>query len=512
VSPVPASHHARAHPDYAGIGRALVIAVLVAFALGFGTGAVSYAVLGHGPQPDETITDQAPVEAVAALPPHLVPQPRLLPVAADARAIDTGRPTTAAVMADPVLPAPADAATPPDPLPLDMAMLSDGEHEPLLEPASTAPRIAEHDVKVRRGDTLSTILARRGVGRSESEAVIDVLDDLYDPRRLRTGQRITLALADGDGSDRLARLEIDLAFPRFVEIARGDDGIFRATERERPLVRRPERAAARIDGSLFLAAQRKGVPQAPITDLVRMFSWDVDFQRDVRNGDGFEVVYERVSTVDGSQVRSGPIRYASLELTGERLEAYRFVHADGAAEYYDRTGRSMRKFLLKTPVDGARLSSRFGRRTHPILGYTRMHKGVDFAAPKGTPVYASGDGRVAAIGRDLGYGKHVRIRHNGEFSSTYAHLSRFADGLERGARVRQGQVIGYVGSTGLATGPHLHYEVLKSGRQVNPLKLDMQPARTLAGAELDSFRATIREIDGLRRSLARETQLASNMH
>jgi murein DD-endopeptidase MepM/ murein hydrolase activator NlpD len=208
-------------------------------------------------------------------------------------------------------------------------------------------------------------------------------------------------------------------------------------------------------------------------------------------------------------VRGGDLLYARLTLSGRDLEAYRFMLPDGSVEYYDRTGKSLRKFLLRTPVDGARLSSRFGMRRHPILGYTRMHKGVDFAAPSGTPIYAAGNGKVTKAGRNGGYGNYVEIRHNGEYSTAYAHLSRFAKGMSPGQRVSQGQVIGYVGTTGRSTGPHLHFEVRRQGSQINPLKLKSVALGQLGGNDLERFKAEMARIDRMRQDLADGTQLAS---
>ena len=199
----------------------------------------------------------------------------------------------------------------------------------------------------------------------------------------------------------------------------------------------------------------------------------------------------------------------ALSLSGETLDAFRFEPQDGEIEYFDRTGRSLRKFLLRTPVDGARLSSTFGMRRHPILGYSLMHKGIDFAAPSGTPIYAAGGGRVVAAGRNGGYGNYIRVRHSGEYSTAYAHLSRFAKGVKAGQRVRQGQVIGYVGTTGRSTGPHLHYEVLRNDQQINPLEIKQPPATQLAGADLERFNEEVARIDRLRGDLPGSTQIAS---
>jgi murein DD-endopeptidase MepM/ murein hydrolase activator NlpD len=262
-----------------------------------------------------------------------------------------------------------------------------------------------------------------------------------------------------------------------------------------------------VDTSLYQTARRHAVPDEALVNLANIFSWDIDFQRDVHPGDSFELVYERVESPDG-EVRGGEVLFASLDLRGRRLQAYRFEHADGSHGYYDADGRSLRKWLMRTPIDGARLSSGFGPRRHPILGYNRMHRGVDFAAPTGTPIYAAGDGVLTYAGRKGAYGNYIQIRHNDEFSTAYAHMSRFADGVKKGSRVRQGQVIAYVGSTGRSTGPHLHYEVLQNGNQINPMSIKPQTANRLVGAELERFRRQIEVIEARRPTVDGATTLA----
>lgn len=285
--------------------------------------------------------------------------------------------------------------------------------------------------------------------------------------------------------------------------ARADQPIDEAAP-ERPAVR----VAGEISGSLYQAARRASLPAAVVDELVKLLSWDVDFQRDLHPGDRFEVVLERPAGAAGRP----DLAYLALQLRDRRIEAYRYTGRDGSTGYYDGEGRPLRKWLLRTPVDGARLSSLFGPRRHPVLRFTRMHKGLDFAAPTGTPVFAAADGQIDFQGRNRGYGKYLRIRHNGEYSTAYAHLSRFAAGLGPGKRVRQGQVVGYVGSTGLSTGPHLHYEVLRNGVQVNPLGLKPASAGALAGPDLRRFRQVRAELDALRGDLAGERLLAQESH
>ncbi len=395
------------------------------------------------------------------------------------------------------------AATLPDPVPPAAAT-------PMRLPDST--RIRKR-VEVRRGDTLLDILLRLGIPRAQAHEAIASLEGIYDPRRLRPGQYLTVELerlrSEAEAL-RLASLSLSLDFEKRLRLSRTAGGGFEAATVARPLLRQPALAGGTISDSLYRAAGAAGVPPETLAELVRLFSWDIDFQRDIRPGDRFTILYEEILSADRRQRRGGEVLYAAFELGGETLTAYRFTRGDGTVGYYDRSGRSVRKSLMRTPVDGARLSSRFGKRRHPVLGYTRMHKGVDFAAPRGTPIYAAGDGTVVFAGRNKGYGNYVRIRHNGTYTTAYAHMSRIAKGVRKGVRVRQGQVIGYVGSTGLVTGPHLHYEVLRDGRQVNPLALRQVAAEALRGADLTAFARRVAEIDALRARLVRARLVAQN--
>jgi len=286
---------------------------------------------------------------------------------------------------------------------------------------------------------------------------------------------------------RFLGFEINPDFARSVIIERtATPKGFTARAYKKVLTRELAAAAGTIYGSLFADATRAGVPDPVLIEMVRAYSWDVDFQRDIRPGDRFEVLYEHF--LEGSlKVHEGGVVYAQLTLSGKPLQIYRFAGDDGHSSYFDAAGQNAQKALMRTPINGARLSSGFGRRKHPILGYTKMHRGLDFAAPRGTPIYAAGNGRVEVAGRNGAYGNYVRIRHSGGYSTAYAHLKGFARGLRRGTRVTQGEVIAYVGTTGRSTGPHLHYEILKGGLQANPLKVKMPSGRKLKGAELARF-------------------------
>lgn len=366
-------------------------------------------------------------------------------------------------------------------------------------PAQPPMENARADLEVQRGDTLLQLLSRAGVPASEAHAAAGTLRQVADLRRMRAGQRLTLELAPKTAAEkRLIRLVWPIAAAREVHLVRADDGGFAARSVERPLQQELLRFGGTITDSLYQSAHRAGLPMTSLPQMVALLSWDLDLQRELHPGDRFETVLERRVTGDGELAGWGDLQFLAFESRERRLEAYRFATAPGRAEFYDRQGRALRKWLLRTPVDGARLSSNFGKRRHPVLGYTRMHKGIDFAAPTGTPILAAAAGVVELATRNRGYGRYVKIRHNDEYSTVYAHMSKLAPGLKAGRKVEQGTVIGAVGATGLATGPHLHYEVLQRGKQVDPLRLKAAYVETLRGEELRRFIAWRDRIDGLR--------------
>ncbi len=380
------------------------------------------------------------------------------------------------------------------------------------EPAAAVPALQPRIVHVRRGDTLMTLLARSGVPSDDAQEAVDVLRQVWNPRELRIDQEVTLDF----GPAGLQAIRLADGLERTVKSARAGDGHFASSAQRRPLMRVPRLATGIIRTSLYEAAADGGIPPAVLTEMVRAFSYDVDFQRDIQPGDSFEVLYERVTDKSGRTVGTGDVIYAAMTLSGETLRIYRHQPAGGAgADFFNAQGQSVRKALLKTPIDGARLTSGFGVRLHPILGYSLMHRGVDFAAPTGTPIMAAGDGVVEKTGPAPGFGNYVLLRHNATYETAYAHMSRFAAGLRPGSHVQQGQIIGYVGATGRATGPHLHYEVHVNAVQVNPLSIKMEPGRKLAGAGLAAFQATVEEVDRQLLSLRRDTVVAAagiNLH
>ena len=380
--------------------------------------------------------------------------------------------------------------------------------EPKPEPAEFYDR----STKVGRGDTLMKLLVSQGVERRDAHNAIVAMKAVYNPRHIVPGQELTLTFQPdpaGAAPDSFVGLTLAPDVEEEIRVSLAKDGAFKARKIEKPLAQRLDRASGTIDSSLYLAAMDAGVPDRVLMELIMAYSWDVDFQRDIRKGDAFEVMYELYYTDDGKLARTGNVLYANLTLSGERYPIYRFKNTKGRVEYYDAKGRSAQKALMRTPINGARLSSGYGRRKHPILGYTKMHRGIDFAAPRGTPIFAAGDGVIEFKGRKGGYGNYIRIRHNNGYSTAYAHMNGFARKMYQGRRVRQGQVIGYVGSTGRSTGPHLHYEILVDGRQTNPLKVRMPSGERLKGTDLAKFNVRRAELEQTYASLPMETTVAS---
>ena len=249
-----------------------------------------------------------------------------------------------------------------------------------------------------------------------------------------------------------------------------------------------------INTSLYKDGINAGVPVSVLIDLIKLYSFDIDFQRDIKKNNKLEVSYETLYNPVRNETAYGNIKYVNLEIQNKNLEYFIFKTDEGFYDYFNRKGKNVKKALLKTPLDGARLSSGFGMRKHPISGFNKIHKGVDFAAPTGTPIYAGGNGVIEYIGNNGGYGKYIRIRHNNEYKTAYAHLSKYKKNIYKGKRVSQGDIIGYVGSTGNSTGPHLHYEIIFQNKQVNPMNIKLPSGKILEGNELKRFDKEYKEI------------------
>ena len=352
-------------------------------------------------------------------------------------------------------------------------------------------------VTLHSGDTLTAVLEKTGIDRATATSVVDAVYEVYDPKHFKAGQELELAYepSDNAGNKELSQINFSVDPAHSIMVKRLEDGSFEAKEVIADTHREFVRTEGTISSSLFDAAQEQGLPTDVLTEMVKLFSYDVDFQRDLQKGDTFAVMYERELTADGKPVRNFNIQYATMTLSGDPLKFYAFHHDDGTWDFYTDKGEGVRKALLRTPVNGAVLTSGFGLRFHPILGYSRMHRGVDFGVPNGTPIMAAGDGIIEKRGPNGEYGNYIKIRHNADYSTAYAHMSKFAGEFNVGSHVRQGQIIGFSVHTGLATGPHLHFEVMHSGAQVNPVNVKFPSSEKLTGAQLSRFRATQGEID-----------------
>ncbi len=339
-------------------------------------------------------------------------------------------------------------------------------------------------VEVRAGQSLSDIFREQGLSPVDLQRVLDSQDDTSALRAIRPGQEFAFAI-DEDGELSAMRFERGDAARVVLHI---DNGNVSESVEDRAVERRTHVAHGVVTRSLFYAGEQAGLSDAMVLKLANAFGYDIDFAQDLREGDSFSVIYNDVYR-DGERLHDGDIIAATFINQGHRYTAIRYTNASGETMLYNEAGRALRKSFLRTPVEFTRISSLFstGRR-HPILGTMRAHKGVDYAAPTGTPIRAAGDGRITFRGWKSGYGNFVTIQHNKDISTAYGHMSRFAS-EKVGQRVKQGQIIGYVGMTGLATGPHLHYEFRVDGQHRNPLTVTLPPAEPLPANQLAKFRA-----------------------
>ncbi len=377
--------------------------------------------------------------------------------------------------------------------PADGSVVSTDVESPIVETVTeVAPQVRERGVMVEvgAGETLTNILARYNVGASERYALSRALKPYFDPRRLRPGRKVELVLAEepyANGNRCLKYFRIMVGHGELVELAHVDNKTFKGERIAYQYDTTVKEAAGTIDSSFFSAARNQGVPRGIFTEFYNMLGAKVDFQRDIKPGDSFHIVYEEEDDTPYDSTNMGRLLYASMTMSGKSVGYFRYTTHDGFTGFFDEQGNSIDTQLLRTPLRAGNLSSPFGNRKHPVYGYQRMHQGIDFSARRGTAVLAAGDGVIDRVGRYGTYGKYIRVRHGEKYMTAYAHLAGYAKNLKVGTRVSQGDVIGYVGSTGVATGPNLHYEVLRYGKRINPLKLKLPPIKSLSGEELRRF-------------------------
>ena len=376
----------------------------------------------------------------------------------------------------------------------------------------------DESFKIAKGRSLVDELTNRGVTKEAAQALAAAIEPVFPARMIMAGTEFELTLdRQQDFYGRDATFPVQLSFKpgpnEKITVEADEDGRFiakvdgkedGATSQYAQIVQ--FRTKTKVGSSLYAAAKDNKVPDYIIAELTRVFSYDVDFQRQVKPTDTFEVFYGNPLT--GSSTKRKVLHYAQLTLDGVKKTYYRYVNADGQVDYLDENGKSASKALLKTPVAGSKLTSGFGMRKHPLLGYTKMHTGVDFGVPYGTPIRSAGAGVVEIAGRHGAYGVTVEIKHNNKFETLYAHMSKLADGIRTGKKVNQGQIIGYVGATGRATGPHLHYEVRVAGRPMNPLKVKATGGKQLAGKDLQKYKLYKTRVLALMQNAPSATQVA----
>jgi murein DD-endopeptidase MepM/ murein hydrolase activator NlpD len=382
----------------------------------------------------------------------------------------------------------------------------------------TLPEPVDETITLPGDGSLADEIAKLGVTIDQANALASAIEPVFPTTLLKAGQQFTVTLErqlDFYGQDAIVpvRLSFSPGPNEEIVVEADEDGRFIARvdgaqegTRSRYAESPYYRARAKVGAGLYSTAKDNGVPDYIVTQMMQVFAYDVDFQRQVKADDTFEIFYGNPLT--GSSTKRKVVHYTSLTVDGETKGFFRFTTPDGETSYYDENGRSADRDLLRTPVPGSRISSGFGMRRHPILGYNRMHTGVDFAAPYGTPMKAAGDGVITAAGWQGAYGKVVRIRHQNSYETIYAHMSRIPTTIKPGVAVRQGQVIGFVGSTGRSTGPHAHFEIRIDGKPVNPLKVKATGGRQLTGKNLAAFRQHMQKIVAMMKAAPDATRVA----
>jgi murein DD-endopeptidase MepM/ murein hydrolase activator NlpD len=365
--------------------------------------------------------------------------------------------------------------------------------------------------QVKPGDTILKILLNLGVKENDAFSLLEEMKKIYDPKSISNKDAISIAYkvkVDYNTTSKesvnrevvVKNILLSPSIDKQIIVSRNEDGTYFAKEIQLKIVKSVSRYYGTLENGLYVDGVKAGISPTAMMNMINLYSYDVDFQRDIQDGDKFEMLVESFYTEDGRKVRDGNILFSSLTLKNRSIDMYMY-EVSGKAEYFDSKGNSTRKSLLRTPINGARVSSSFGMRRHPVLGYSKMHKGIDFAAPTGTPILAAGSGKITYYGVKGGYGNFVQIKHNQEYSTAYGHASKFVKKLKIGSQVKQGEVVAYVGTTGRSTGPHLHFELLYKGTAVNPSKVKATSGLKLSGKALKSFEAKKGEIDRYRKNI-----------
>mgnify|MGYP000067046423 FL=1 len=357
--------------------------------------------------------------------------------------------------------------------------------------------VTKVELKVRNGDSIQRILYDQKISPADVNNVINALRREYNIGTLRNDQKVYLIIKREKNGNFVSRLTVNIDNITSVHVFLNKDNVYETRRVTKILTKKNHLVETTIDRGIYRTAKQSGIENSIVAQFARLYGFEVDFQRDLKKNDKIKIFYERYLDDDGVSQRTGNIIYSEITNVERNIILYRYEYPNGSIAYFTPEGKSIEKSLMRTPINGAKLSSRYGFRIHPILGYNQMHQGTDFAAPIGTPVMASGAGTVEYSGWKGGYGKFISIRHSAVYQTNYAHLQDYAKGIRRGAKVQQGQVIGYLGSTGSSTGPHLHYEVIVNGKKENSQTLKLPSAAPLEGNNKNFFEIQKRNIDNL---------------
>ena len=375
----------------------------------------------------------------------------------------------------------------------------------LIDPDMSAHK--ELSLTLKSGQNLGPLLQKNGLPAGTAYQLTKAFAEVFPPRNIRAGQTFHLSFSGDELTDMTFKPNSD----KTIFVSKAGDG-FKAREVAAELRFDQMVVSGKIENSLYLDANAQGAPDKVIVQFANIYEYSVDFQRDIQPGDAFEMVFNVSRNHKGEIVKAGDLLYTSFSPRGKTSTYYLFEDSKGRENFYDAKGKTAKRKLRATPINGARLTSSFGRRKHPISGYRKMHKGVDFGARSGTPIMAAGTGTVVRANRYGGYGNYIRIKHSDGYATAYAHMKNFARGIKKGTRVTQDQIIGYVGSTGASTGPHLHYEVLKNGRHINPRQLNQLSGKPLNKADMPKFEQRRREIEALRSQLLHEKEHVAEVY
>lgn len=359
------------------------------------------------------------------------------------------------------------------------------------------PGATKIELKVRNGDSIQRILYDQKISPTEVNNVLNALRREYNVGTLRNDQKVYLIIKKEKNGNFVSRLTVNIDNITSIHVFLNKDNVYETKRVTKILTKKNYFIETTIDRGIYRTAKQSGIENSIVAQFTRLYGFEVDFQRDLKKNDKIRIFYERYLDDDGVSQKTGNIIYSEITNVEKNIILYRYEYPNGSIGYFTPEGKSIEKSLMRTPINGAKLSSRYGFRIHPILGYNQIHQGTDFAAPVGTPVMASGAGTVEYSGWKGGYGKFISIRHSPVYQTNYAHLQDYAKGMRRGTKVQQGQVIGYLGSTGSSTGPHLHYEVVVNGRKENSQTLKLPSAAPLEGNNKNFFEIQKRNIDNL---------------